>query len=160
MQPDIPRAASGPRRVELIRMLSEAGVPVSTLIAPVIPVINDHELEALLEAAAEAGARRAAYIFLRLPDEVAPLFKDWLAAHYPQRAEHVMSIVRQSRGGYEYTNEFGKRMRGTGPFAELLHQRFTKTCTRLGLEMGEYVHGLDTDAFRVPPRAGDQGQLF
>jgi DNA repair photolyase len=150
-----PRAASGKRRLEVIRKLAAAGVPVTTLIAPVIPVINEHELEALLEAAHGAGARRAAYIFIRLPDEVAPLFKEWLAVHYPDRAEHVMSVIRQRRGGYEYENEFGQRMRGSGPFAELLHQRFTKTCTKLGLEMGEYTDGLDASGFRVPSPQGD-----
>jgi len=149
-----PRAASASRRLELMRLLSEAGVPVTTLIAPVIPAINDHEIERLLRAAHDAGARRAAFIFIRLPDEVAPLFKDWLATHYPDRAEHVMSIIRQSHGGEEYRTKFGMRMRGSGPYADLLSQRFRKTCAKLGMAMGEYA-SLDATRFRVPTAQGD-----
>ncbi|MDX1442412.1 MAG: PA0069 family radical SAM protein [Gammaproteobacteria bacterium] len=150
-----PRTASGRQRLAVMRELSDAGIPVTTLVAPVIPAINDHELESLVAAAAEHGARRAAYIFLRLPYEVAPLFRDWLATHYPDRAAHVMSLVNQLRGGKDNSAEFGKRMRGEGAFAELLSKRFRLACKRHGLNIGE-VTPLDTSKFRPPGRGGQQ----
>ena len=119
-----PRAATPPRRLQAIKALSDAGVPVGVLAAPVIPQLNDRDLEAILEGAAANGARHAGWIMLRLPLEVAPLFRDWLDAHYPLRAEHVMSVLRQLRGGRDYDARFGARMRGTGPFAELIEKRF------------------------------------
>ncbi|MBW3567149.1 MAG: PA0069 family radical SAM protein [Proteobacteria bacterium] len=148
-----PRAALGRARLDVMRELSAAGIPVSTLIAPVIPAVNDHEIEALIEAAATAGARWAAHIFLRLPHEVAPLFKDWLEAHLPDRAEHVMSLVRQSRGGKENSSAFGERMRGTGQFAELIRKRFRLACKRHGMNLTPWPE-LDCTRFRAPNLSG------
>ena len=143
-----PRAAAPPRRLQAIRTLSEAGVPVGVLAAPVIPQLNDRDLEAILDAAAANGARHAGWIMLRLPLEVAPLFRDWLDAHYPLRAEHVMSVLRQLRGGRDYDARFGSRMRGTGPFAELIEKRFALACKRLGLNRDR--EPLDASRFRPP----------
>ena len=151
-----PRAATPPRRLQAIRTLSDAGVPVGVLAAPVIPQLNDSDLEAILEAAAAHGARHAGWIMLRLPREVAPLFRDWLDAHFPLRAEHVMSVLRQLRGGRDYDARFGERMRGTGPFAELIEKRFALTCKRLGLNRDR--EPLDTSRFR-PPQPGGPRQL-
>lgn len=150
-----PRATSGQTRLQLMRELSEAGIPVTALVAPVIPAITDNEFEKLLEAAAAHGADRAAYIFLRLPHEVAGLFQQWLETHYPDRAAHVMSLVRQSRHGQDSSSKFGERMRGSGAFAELLNKRFHLACRRLGLNEGE-VRNLDTSRFRPPSRGGQQ----
>src|SRR5262249_27301988 len=119
-----PRAAAPQARLKVMRALADAGVPVGVMVAPVVPAITDHETERILEAAAEAGARSAAYVLLRLPYEVKDLFKEWLAQHYPQRAEHVMSLVRDARNGRENDPNFGSRMRGTGPYAELIRTRF------------------------------------
>jgi DNA repair photolyase len=154
-----PRAASPTARLRAIRTLSEAGVPVGALVAPVIPGLTDHELERLLEAARDAGATTAGWTLLRLPREVAPLFEAWLDAHYPERAGKVMSLIRQCRGGADYDSRFGHRMRGQGVFAELLEQRYHKACRRLGLNDPDKRDAmrLDTSAFR-PPRA--QGDLF
>ena len=151
-----PRAAAPPRRLQAIKTLSAAGVPVGVLAAPVIPQLNDRDLEAILEAAAANGARHAGWIMLRLPLEVAPLFRDWLDAHYPLRAEHVMSVLRQLRGGRDYDARFGARMRGTGPFAELIEKRFALACKRLGLNRDR--EPLDTSRF-CPPVASGQRQL-
>ncbi|MDH1573070.1 PA0069 family radical SAM protein [Pseudomonas sp. GD03746] len=151
-----PRAASPKARLRAIRVLREAGVPVGVLCSPMIPMINDSELEHLLEAAKEAGAQNAAYMMLRLPMEVAPLFEQWLQDHYPQRASHVLSLIRQSRGGELYDSRFGARMRGEGIFAELLAQRFAKAMRKVGLE-GREAQMLDCSAF-CPP--GGQMALF
>ncbi|TFF43137.1 PA0069 family radical SAM protein [Pseudomonas sp. RIT623] len=151
-----PRAAAPKARLRAIRVLREAGVPVGVLCSPMIPMINDSELEHLLEAAREAGAQSAAYMLLRLPLEVAPLFEQWLHDHYPQRATHVLSLIRQSRGGELYDSRFGARMRGEGVFAELLAQRFAKAARRLGFEGREQMR-LDCSAF-CPP--GGQMALF
>lgn len=151
-----PRAASPNARLRAIRVLREAGVPVGVLCSPMIPMINDSELEHLLEAAKEAGAQNAAYMMLRLPLEVAPLFEQWLQDHYPQRASHVLSLIRQSRGGELYDSRFGARMRGEGIFAELLAQRFAKAMRKLGMEARE-GQMLDCSAF-CPP--GGQMALF
>lgn len=145
-----PRAASPSARLRVLRKLHEAGVPVSVMCAPMIPMINDMELERLLEAAREAGAASAGYVLLRLPHEVAELFGDWLAEHFPQRAEHVMSLVRQSRGGKDYDSRFGSRMRGEGQFAELLAQRFRLACKRLGYNRRDQNFGLDCSRFAPP----------
>ena len=147
-----PRAATPPRRLQAIRALSDAGIPVGVLAAPVIPQLNDRDLEAILEAATAHGAQHAGWIMLRLPLEVAPLFRDWLDAHYPLRAEHVMSVLRQLRGGKDYDARFGERMRGTGPFAELIEKRFALACKRLGLNRDRAP--LDTSRFRPPLAAG------
>ena len=147
-----PRAATPSRRLQAILALSGAGVPVGVLAAPVIPQLNDRDLEGILEAAAANGARHAGWIMLRLPLEVAPLFRDWLDAHYPLRAEHVMSVLRQLRGGRDYDARFGARMRGTGPFAELIEKRFALACRRLRLNRDR--EPLDTSRFRPPAPAG------
>lgn len=138
---------SGPRaRLRAIKTLSDAGVPVRVMAAPMIPMINDMELEKILELSKEAGALYASYVFVRLPHEVKDLFKEWLNVHYPDRAEHVMNLIRQMRGGKEYDATFGKRMRGEGEFANLLETRFRLACKRFGLNA---VSGkpLDISAF-------------
>ena len=145
-----PRAASPAARLRVLRTLHQAGVPVSVMCAPMIPMVNDMELERLLEAAREAGAASAGYVLLRLPHELAGLFEEWLAAHYPQRAEHVMSLVRQSRGGRNNDSRFGSRMRGEGQFAELLAQRFRLACRRLGYNRRDQNFGLDCSRFAPP----------
>jgi DNA repair photolyase len=146
-----PRAASPGARLRAMRTLHEAGVPVSVICAPMIPLINDMELERLLEAARDAGARSAGYVLLRLPLEIAELFEEWLQAHFPERAVHVMSLIRQSRGGKNYDSRFGSRMRGEGPFADLLAQRFRLASRKLGLDRRD-THGLDCSQF-CPPGA-------
>jgi DNA repair photolyase len=152
-----PRAASPAARLRSMRRLADAGIPVTVLYSPIIPFINDSQLEQALEAAVEAGARNARYSFLRLSHELKDLFRDWLAQHAPDRAEHVMSLIRQSRDGAENDAQFGQRMRGTGPYAEMLAQRFRVAVRRLGLDRHHIE--LDTQAFRVPSDAG-QGRLF
>ncbi len=153
-----PRASSPQARLRVIRQLSEAGVPVRVMFSPVIPCVNDAELEQVLEAAAEAGASAASYVLLRLPYELKELFRDWLQAHLPQRAAHVMSLINQSRGGKDNDPEFGRRMRGTGQFAELIAKRFALARRRYGLDRPQ--PGLDHSLFRVPPASGDQMGLF
>jgi DNA repair photolyase len=144
-----PRAAAPQRRLALVKLLAEAGVPTGVNVAPVIPQLTDRELEAILEAAAQAGARHAGWTMLRLPLEVAPLFRDWLAAHYPLRAAHVMSIVRQIRGGRDNEPRFHVRMGGRGEFADLIRKRFALACKRLGLN-ADRDPPLDTTLFKPP----------
>ena len=144
-----PRTASPRRRLMTIERLTEAGIPAGVMFAPVIPALNDHELEGILEASAKAGALWAGYTVLRLPNEVRPLFKDWLAEQYPLRAKHVMSRVRQIRGGRENDSSFGRRMRGQGHYADLLHQRFDMACRRQGLNAARRP-SLETTLFRPP----------
>ncbi|AJY50294.1 PA0069 family radical SAM protein [Halomonas sp. KO116] len=151
-----PRAASPQARLRAISELNTAGVPVGTLISPVIPGLTDHEIEKLLEAASRAGARTAAWMLLRLPYEVAPLFEAWLEAHYPERAAKVMSLMRQCRGGKAYDAKFGKRFRGEGVFADLIAQRFARASRQWNMQ-DRTEQGLNTRDFR-PPRA--QGDLF
>jgi DNA repair photolyase len=153
-----PRAAAPQRRLETIAALCEARVPTGVLASPMIPGLNDDELEAILEAAAGRGARWAAYILVRLPGELQEIFTDWLEKAYPTRAEHVLSLIRQARGGELYRGGFGERMKGTGAYAVLLRRRFDVACRRLDLD--ERALELDTSRFRVPPRSGDQGRLF
>ena len=153
-----PRAPVPSRRLAAIRALSGAGVPVRVMVAPVIPVLTDHELEAILEAAAGAGACAASWILLRLPHEVAPLFRDWLARNEPGKAAHVMSRLREMRGGKDYDAEWGKRMRGEGLHARLIAHRFTIAARRLGLDRP--AEKLDLSRFARPPRRGDQLSLF
>ncbi|HYE00468.1 MAG TPA: PA0069 family radical SAM protein [Alphaproteobacteria bacterium] len=153
-----PRAAAPARRLETIRRLSEAGVPVTVLASPMIPGLNDHELESILAASRDAGAVGAAYILLRLPLEIGGLFEEWLRAHAPDRAERVLSLIRQCRDGALYQTGFGRRMTGSGPYADLLRQRFRLARARLGLEPREYRY--DTGLFRPPPRPGDQLSLL
>jgi DNA repair photolyase len=153
-----PRAAAHHARVEVIRELSRRGVPVGVLVAPVIPAVNDHELEALLEDAAAAGAHSAGYVLLRLPLEVAGLFRQWLDTHMPGRAAHVMSLVQAARGGRDNTSAWGERMRGTGPWAKLLRDRFHLARRRLGLSSAGELPPLDISRFR-PPAGGGQLEL-
>jgi DNA repair photolyase len=152
-----PRASSPTRRLEAIRALSQAGVPTGVMVAPIIPFLTDDGLERILEAAAAAGARSAGYVLLRLPYEIKELFKDWLQNHYPLKAEHVMSRIRQMRDGRENDPGFGSRLRGQGLLAELLAQRFEKACRRLGMNAERL--GLDTTRFRSAKLAG-QMALF
>jgi DNA repair photolyase len=152
-----PRAAAPAARLRIIRQLTDCGVPVGVLVAPVIPAITEHELESVLAAAAGAGARHAGYVPLRLPHELKVLFREWLQMHYPARAAHVMSIVQSLRGGQDNDPRFGSRMRGTGPFAQLLRQRFELACTRNGLERG--AARLPTTLFRPPPANNGQMDL-
>lgn len=149
-----PRAASPQARLRIIRTLREAGVPVGTLLSPIIPGLTDHEIERLLEAAHQAGARTANWMLLRLPREVAPLFEAWLEAHYPDRAAKVMSLMRQCRGGQNYDAQFGKRFSGEGVFAQLIAQRFEKACQRWQLQFNT-EQGLNTRDFRPPSLQGD-----
>ena len=159
-----PRASAPHARLRAMHRLHEAGIPVGVMVAPVIPWINDAELEAVLEAAREAGASSAGYVLLRLPHEVAPLFREWLQAHHPQRAEHVMSTINQLRGGKDYDASFGKRMRGEGVYAQLLARRFALASKRLGFNASrEQWPWLDCSRFvrPTPPRKpSPQGELF
>lgn len=147
-----PRAASPEGRLRAMETLTRAGVPVGVMTAPIIPMINDAEMERMLELAAVAGARGAGYVLLRLPWQLKDLFREWLASHYPLKAEHVMSLINQSRGGKDYDSGFGTRMRGTGQFADLIASRFALACKRL--DLGFRRMGLTTEHFRVPPADG------
>ena len=153
-----PRAPAPATRLRMIRGLADAGVPVRVMVAPVIPVLTGHEIERILQAARDAGAMAASMIPLRLPHEVAPLFRDWLERHHPGKAAHVMSQVQAMRGGRDNDPRFGDRMRGEGHEAELMHQRFRLARRRLGLE--SRLEALDCSRFGPPPRAGDQLSLF
>ncbi|MEO1579787.1 MAG: PA0069 family radical SAM protein [Pseudomonadota bacterium] len=155
MEPRVPHPA---RRLQTIRRLTEAGVPVRVMPSPVVPGLTDHELERILEAGVEAGAVAASWVMLRLPLEVAPLFREWLVEAFPNRAARVMNRVREMHGGRDYDPEWGKRMRGEGAFAQIVAHRFKIAVRRLGLV--EELPALRTDLFRVPPRAGDQLELF
>jgi DNA repair photolyase len=150
-----PRAASPQARLRTLAALSAAGIPTTVMVAPVIPALTDHELEAILEAAAAAGARWAGYVLLRLPFEIKDLFREWLAEHYPDRATHVMSLIRDMRGGRDNDPQFGTRMRGTGPYAQLLSNRFRLACRRLKLN-SEPRTPLSTALFRPPGGLGAQ----
>ena len=149
-----PRSAASLARLQAMRELSAAGVPVGVMAAPMIPAVNEHELETILQRAAEAGARRAGYVLLRLPHEVKDLFRQWLAEHLPDRAAHVMSLVQAARGGRDNDSHFGQRMAGTGAWAKLLGDRFRLACRRFGLN-GERQVKLSTALFR-PPSTGGQ----
>lgn len=153
-----PRAATPEKRLEAVRCLADAGIPVIVMFAPAIPGLNDHEMEQVLERAAKAGARGAGYVALRLPLEIADLFKEWLATDHPDRAGRVMSLVRQMRGGKDYDSQWGRRMKGQGPIADLMSRRFATAKTRYGLagRLGD----LDLTCFAVPARPGDQIDLF
>ncbi|MCX4160778.1 MULTISPECIES: PA0069 family radical SAM protein [Paraburkholderia] len=162
-----PRAATPARRLRTIRTLSEAGVPVGVSVAPVIPFVTEPDMERVLEACAEAGATNASYIVLRLPWEVAPLFKDWLTAHFPDRADRVMSRVRDMRGGKDYDSSFASRMKGEGLWADLLRQRFYNAARRLGLnrrdrgilDMSHFQHVEQKPAPRAAPDKPASPQL-
>ena len=155
MEPRVPSPAA---RLRLVRQLTDAGIPVRVMISPVIPALTDHEVEAILQAAKDAGAVAASSIILRLPLEVAPLFKDWLQAHYPDRASRIMNRVRELHGGKDYDPEFGTRMSGQGIWADLQRQRFQRAAAKLGLDRS--LPPLRTDLFAVPLQPGDQLSLF
>ncbi len=149
MEPRVPAASA---RLEAMRTLTSEGVPVSLLLAPVIPAINDAEIESILEAAADAGAGNARYIFLRLPHELKDLINDWLESHFPERAEHVLSLIRQSNGGSMYDSRFGVRQSGRGPYAEMLGARFRTAARRFGINDGGYQQNLDCTQFLSPAK--------
>ncbi|BCH60570.1 radical SAM protein [Agrobacterium vitis] len=153
-----PRASTPSRRLEAIKALSEAGISTSVLVSPIIPALNDHEIERILDAAKAAGASEASYVLLRLPLEVSPLFRDWLLQHYPDRYRHVMSLVRSMRDGKDYDAEFGKRMKGTGPYAWQISRRFEIATKRLG--MGRRSMQLRDDLFIPPMGNGVQLSLL
>jgi DNA repair photolyase len=153
-----PRASTPAKRLEAISRLADAGCPVSVGFAPVIPGLNDHELEAVLEAASKAGATSAMYVTLRLPLEIKDLFREWLADARPERAARVMSLIRQTRGGRDYDPDWSQRMKGTGPVAELIAARFKAAIKRYGLDRPRPQ--LDETQFRVPASAKVQGDLF
>lgn len=153
-----PRASTPTRRLEAIRALSAAGIPTSVLVAPMIPALNDHELERILDSAKAAGALEAGYVMLRLPLEVSPLFRDWLLQNYPDRYRHVMSLVREMRGGKDYDADFGKRMKGAGPYAWQISRRFEMATKRLGLTRRSIQ--LRTDLFVPPDGSGVQLSLL
>jgi DNA repair photolyase len=148
-----PRAATPPRRLNALRELASAGIPTSVMVAPIIPAINDAEIERILDAAAAAGVTNASYVLLRLPLEVRDLFKEWLMENFPDRYNHVMSLIRQTRGGKDYDAEWGKRMKGGGPYAWMVGRRFAQTCERLGLNAQRT--SLSIDQFK-PPRIADK----
>ena len=153
-----PRASTPSKRLEAIRQLSDAGIPASVMVAPILPGLTDQEIERILDAARAAGARDAGYVLLRLPLEVAPIFKDWLLRHYPDRYRHVMSLIRSMRDGKDYDSEWGKRMKGAGPYAWQIGRRFEIAARRLGLNAERT--SLRKDLFRPPARAGDQLSLL
>ena len=145
-----PRVPSAAKRFDLVGELTAAGIPVTVMMAPIVPALNDTEIESILERSAAAGARRAAWILLRLPHELKELFRHWLGEHYPDRAEHVMSLVRQASGGRDYDNRFGRRQRGQGPYADMLKQRFENACRQHGLNRPDARENLDVSQFRRP----------
>ena len=155
-----PRAATPERRLETIRALAEAGIPTGVLAAPMIPALNDAELENILAACREAGATTAGYVALRLPHELKTLFREWLETHVPGKAKHVMSLVTEMHGGKEYDAQWGRRQTGTGRYAEVLRIRFELACKRLGFRHRGAIGKLDTTLFRRPTRPGEQLSLL
>ncbi|HXE65539.1 MAG TPA: PA0069 family radical SAM protein [Rhodanobacteraceae bacterium] len=154
-----PRASAPHRRLQAVQALAQAGVPTGVLVAPVIPALNDRDMEAVLERAAEAGANMAGYTVVRLPWELKTLFREWLAIHVPQRAEHVMSLVQQMNGGRDYDSDFRTRMRGQGPFSDLLRRRFEVACRKHGFHRARNLQ-LDCTRFTPPCKPSPQGELF
>jgi DNA repair photolyase len=153
-----PRAATPGSRLEALRQLSAAGIPCSVMVAPVIPAINDMDIERILDAAAMAGVKGAGYVLLRLPLEVRDLFVEWLRANYPDRADHVMKLVRDMRGGKDYDSNWGTRMTGAGPYAWMIGRRFENACERLGLN--KHKVPLSTEHFHSPKPRAEQLSLF
>src|SRR5271169_1140371 len=153
-----PRAPTPPRRLEALKQLAEAGIPTTVMVAPVIPAINDAEIERILDAAAACGVRGAGYVLLRLPLEVRDLFRGWLQSNFPDRERHVFALIRQTRGGKDYDATFGKRMTGGGPYAWMIGKRFDTTCARLGLNVQKTE--LTTEHFRPPRARAEQLDLF
>ncbi len=159
MQKMEPRSTAPIRRLKTIHRLHEAGIRTGMMFAPVIPFINDSEMEAILERGAASGIESSSYVLLRLPYEIKELFREWLELHYPLKASHVMSLIQQSRGGKDYDSEFSQRLFGTGQFAEIIRSRFSKICQKLNLNMGEKDELNCTD-FIKPVRTGQQHALF
>ncbi len=153
-----PRASTPALRLKAIHQLTEAGIPTSVMVAPVIPALTDHEMEKILDSAFAAGAREAGFILLRLPLEVSPIFRDWLLRLFPDRYRHVLNVLRQMRGGKDYDAEWGKRMRGSGPYAWQIARRFELASKRLGFNQSRMK--LDTSQFRAPAGAAQQLALF
>jgi DNA repair photolyase len=153
-----PRAATPDRRIWALQQCTAASVPTGVGFAPAIPGLNDHEMEAVLERAAGVGVKEAMYVALRLPREIKDLFREWLETARPDRAKKVMSLVRQMRGGLDYDAQWGSRMRGQGPIADLMSRRFALTCERLGLNKARFAQR--TDLFRPPQRRSNQMELF
>jgi DNA repair photolyase len=153
-----PRAATPARRLDALRQLSEAGVPTSVMVAPVIPAINDAEIERILDAAAALGVNGAGYVLLRLPLEVRDLFREWLMANFPDRYRHVFKLVRDMRGGKDYDSAWDKRMTGAGPVAWMIGRRFEAACEKLGLNKGRT--SLTTEHFSPPRQEAAQLSLF
>jgi DNA repair photolyase len=153
-----PRASTPPKRIEAIKTLASVGIPTAVMFAPVIPALNDEELETVLETAKDAGARSAGYVLLRLPLEIKDLFREWLEANEPGRAKHVMSLIRSMRGGKDYDAQWNTRMRGTGPYAEMIARRFHLAVRRFGLNAEH--RPLDTKQFKRPVQAGQQLELL
>ncbi|TIR27183.1 MAG: PA0069 family radical SAM protein [Mesorhizobium sp.] len=153
-----PRASTPTKRLEAIRQLSDAGIPASVMVAPIIPGLTDQEMERILDSARAAGAREAGYVLLRLPLEVAPIFKDWLLRHYPDRYRHVMSLIRSMRDGKDYDSDWGKRMKGSGPYAWQIGRRFEIAAKRLSLNAER--RSLRTDQFVAAAKATEQLMLL
>src|SRR5262245_39086134 len=153
-----PRAATPMRRLETLRRLTQAGVPTTVMVAPVIPALNDMEIERVLEAARTAGVKEAGYVLLRLPLEVRDLFREWLSANYPDRQRHVFKLIRDMRGGKDYDSTWGTRMKGTGPYAWMIGRRFEMACEKLGLNISRTQ--LTTEHFRKPKPGTEQLSLF
>jgi DNA repair photolyase len=153
-----PRASTPARRLEALKRLSDAGIPTTVMVAPVIPALNDSEIERILDAAAHAGVREASYVLLRLPLEVRDLFREWLMANYPDRYRHVFTLIRDMRDGRDYDSQWGTRMKGTGPMAWMIGRRFEIACEKLGLNKRRSK--LTTDHFAKPKRSGEQLSLF
>jgi DNA repair photolyase len=153
-----PRAATPLRRLETLRRLADAGIPASVMVAPVIPAINDAEIEHILDAASVAGVKEAGYVLLRLPLEVRDLFREWLMANFPDRYRHVFALIREMRGGKDYDSTWGRRMRGSGPHAWMIGRRFEIACERLGLNKGKTA--LTTEHFDPPIKRAEQLSLF
>ena len=154
-----PMTTSGAGRIKIIRQLTDAGVPVTALLAPIIPFINDGEIENLLELAADNGARTAGYVTLRLPHEVKTIFREWLVAHYPLKVDHVMSLVTQMHDGKEYNSQWGTRQKGSGHFADLIAKRFEIACRRFGY-LDQRAKPLSTGLFRTSEQLGAQLSLL
>ncbi len=152
-----PRAPTPPRRLEALRQLAAAGIPTSVMVAPIVPAINDAEIQRILDAAKAAGVEGAGYVLLRLPLEVRDLFKEWLMANFPDRYRHVFALVRQMRGGKDYDAQWGKRMTGSGPYAWMIGRRFEQACARLGLNVKKTR--LATEHFKPPYRSAGADQL-
>jgi DNA repair photolyase len=153
-----PRAPTPAKRLDALRQLADAGIPTTVMVAPIIPALTDAEMERILAAAHATGARSAGYVMLRLPLEISVLFREWLAAEFPDRAERVMHLMQSMHGGRDYTSDWGVRQRGTGPYAEQIGARFRLAVKRLG--MNEDRAELRTDLFQRPVLAGQQMPLF